>query len=111
MKGGGFPFRGACASWRGTLHPGAVTTPKRGEVPEWSIGAVSKTVVGLRPPWVRIPPSPPLQSLSGHCVSASLRCDRLEQPGLRSDDPDLAFRHLDTLGQGAQVVAAEAAAG
>ena len=34
--------------------------PKRGEVPEWSIGAVSKTVVGLRPPWVRIPPSPPL---------------------------------------------------
>jgi hypothetical protein len=36
-----------------------VTTPKRGEVPEWSIGAVSKTVVGLRPPWVRIPPSPP----------------------------------------------------
>ena len=33
--------------------------PKRGEVPEWSIGAVSKTVVGLRPPWVRIPPSPP----------------------------------------------------
>ena len=33
--------------------------PKRGEVPEWSIGAVSKTVVGASPPWVRIPPSPP----------------------------------------------------
>ncbi len=30
-----------------------------GEVPEWSIGAVSKTVVPLRVPWVRIPPSPP----------------------------------------------------
>ena len=29
-----------------------------GEVPEWTIGAVSKTVVGLGPPWVRIPPSP-----------------------------------------------------
>ena len=31
----------------------------RGEVPEWSIGAVSKTVVPLRVPRVRIPPSPP----------------------------------------------------
>ena len=30
-----------------------------GEVPEWPIGAVSKTVVRLRVPWVRIPPSPP----------------------------------------------------
>jgi integrase len=28
-------------------------------VPEWSIGAVSKTVVPSRVPWVRIPPSPP----------------------------------------------------
>ena len=44
---------------------------KRGEVTEWSIVAVSKTVVGLRLPWVRIPPSPPLApakalSRSGH---------------------------------------------
>ena len=31
----------------------------RGEVPEWSIGTVSKTVVGASSPWVRIPPSPP----------------------------------------------------
>src|SRR4029079_14382098 len=30
-----------------------------GEVPEWSIGAVSKTVVRASVPWVRIPPSPP----------------------------------------------------
>ena len=29
-----------------------------GEVPEWTIGAVSKTVVVLGLPWVRIPPSP-----------------------------------------------------
>ena len=29
-----------------------------GEVPEWTIGAVSKTVVVFGPPWVRIPPSP-----------------------------------------------------
>jgi hypothetical protein len=33
--------------------------PKRGEVPEWSNGAVSKTVEPARVPWVRIPPSPP----------------------------------------------------
>ena len=32
---------------------------ERGEVPEWSIGPVSKTGVPLRVPWVRIPPSPP----------------------------------------------------
>ena len=31
----------------------------RGEVPEWSNGAVSKTVVGASPPRVRIPVSPP----------------------------------------------------
>ena len=31
----------------------------RGEVPEWLIGAVSKTVVLARVPGVRIPPSPP----------------------------------------------------
>ena len=29
-----------------------------GEVPEWTKGAVSKTVVAVRSPWVRIPPSP-----------------------------------------------------
>ena len=32
----------------------------RGEVPEWSNGAVSKTVVLSRVPRVRIPPSPPI---------------------------------------------------
>src|ERR1700722_2179821 len=36
------------------LHAGA-----RGEVPERSIGTVSKTVVPSGVPWVRIPPSPP----------------------------------------------------
>ena len=33
-----------------------------GEVPEWSIGAVSKTVVPLRVPRVRIPASPQSES-------------------------------------------------
>jgi hypothetical protein len=30
-----------------------------GEVPEWLNGTVSKTVVRVTVPWVRIPPSPP----------------------------------------------------
>ena len=34
----------------------------RGGVPEWSIGAVSKTVVRASVPWVRIPPPPPDRS-------------------------------------------------
>ena len=35
-----------------------------GEVPEWSIGTVSKTVVRVCVPWVRIPPSPPTRQRS-----------------------------------------------
>jgi hypothetical protein len=34
---------------------------KDGEVPEWSNGAVSKTVVRASAPRVRIPPSPPFE--------------------------------------------------
>jgi hypothetical protein len=33
--------------------------PSDGEVAEWFKAAVLKTAVGSRPPWVRIPPSPP----------------------------------------------------
>ena len=33
-------------------------------MPEWLKGAVSKTVVAVRSPWVRIPPSPPNQLVS-----------------------------------------------
>ena len=36
-----------------------------GEVPEWSIGSVSKTEVPARVPGVRIPPSPPICPRSG----------------------------------------------
>src|SRR5262245_42178159 len=39
--------------------PSEATSFQCGEVPEWPNGAVSKTVVPLRVPWVRIPPSPP----------------------------------------------------
>lgn len=37
-----------------------LSQPPCGEVPEWSNGAVSKTVEGASPPRVRIPVSPPL---------------------------------------------------
>ena len=37
----------------------AVGSAARGGVPEWSNGAVSKTVVRASVPWVRIPPPPP----------------------------------------------------
>jgi hypothetical protein len=40
------------------LHP-SITL---GEMPEWSIGAVSKTVVPSRVPRVRIPVSPPIRN-------------------------------------------------
>ncbi|WP_395710443.1 hypothetical protein [Reyranella sp.] len=39
-----------------------------------------------------------------------MRHQGLEQPGLRSHDPDLADIHLDTLGERAQMVPAIAAA-
>ena len=42
--------------WPGGITPAAAGY---GEVPEWPIGAVSKTVVRVSVPWVRIPPSPP----------------------------------------------------
>ena len=38
-----------------------------GEVPEWSNGAVSKTVVGASLPRVRIPVSPPLNYIITIC--------------------------------------------
>jgi hypothetical protein len=40
------------------------TTRSDGEVPERSNGAVSKTVVGVTPPRVRIPVSPPIYQVT-----------------------------------------------
>ena len=40
-------------------HPLRHGPERSGEVPEWSNGAVSKTVDRASGPWVRIPPSPP----------------------------------------------------
>ena len=50
------PIRAPCVGGDDRLN----VRPSRGEVPERSNGAVSKTVVGATLPWVRIPPSPPL---------------------------------------------------
>ena len=62
--------------------------------------------------WIRRKgtPLPPFQSLSGHCVYAITRYQRLKQAGFRSHDPNLAFGNLDALGERAEVVAAIAAA-
>ncbi len=51
----------ACAHPESTLN--AAPPDPRGEVPEWSNGAVSKTVEPSRVPRVRIPVSPPLFTL------------------------------------------------
>jgi hypothetical protein len=45
--------------------------------------------------------------LCGHCVCAAVRYERLEQPGLRSHDPNLTFSDLDALSERAQMVAAK----
>jgi hypothetical protein len=42
-----------------------MSKPLCGEVREWLNRAVSKTVVPLRVPWVRIPPSPPVKKDKG----------------------------------------------
>jgi hypothetical protein len=84
----------------------------RGEVAEWSNAAVSKTVVGLRRPRVRIPVSPPIRNKAGH-LTRRVCCahERSQQIALRSHDADFAFIDVDPLGQGSQVVTAVAAAG
>ena len=57
-----------------------------GDVPERTNGTVSKTVVVARPPWVRIPPSPPSGPCSGRGPSSfrpSTRPDELVGHGSR----------------------------
>src|SRR5882672_9565906 len=85
-----------------------------GEVPEWSIGTVSKTVVRASVPWVRIPPSPPFQNRTANAGRSRpyTRAGRegSEKVAFRPHDANLLVRHLDPLGERAQVVAAIAAA-
>src|SRR5712664_2421472 len=61
VNGGNPDVRAKCREF-GPVAPPESASYKRGpgEVPEWSIGTVSKTVVRASVPWVRIPPSPPI---------------------------------------------------
>ena len=71
------------------------TADPRGEVPEWSIGTVSKTVVGASSPWVRIPPSPPLWQSAGHAARAkpwrTVAFVVLDHDGARAQEPKQAL--------------------
>ncbi len=54
--------------------------------------------------------APPFRSPSGHYGYAAVRHARLKQLGLGSQDAELAFGDVDTLGERAQVVASVGAA-
>ena len=84
-----------------------------GQVAERLNAPVLKTGVGASPPWVRIPPCPPLRNNDGHSVRRrgyAISGQHPEQVALRSHDADLAAIDLDPLRQGAKMVAAIAAA-
>ena len=68
VNGANPDFRAKCREF-GPVAPPESASYKRGpgEVPEWSIGTVSKTVVRASVPWVRIPPSPPIPPV-GHLM-------------------------------------------
>src|SRR5262249_10232451 len=87
---------------------------KQGRVAEWFKAAVLKTARGVSPSWVRIPPLPPFQYRTGHAgirrFPASYSDKRAQKLVFRSLDEHLALGDLDALGEGAQVVAAVAAA-
>src|SRR5262249_9665095 len=66
-----------------TRAPISAGLEDHGEVPEWSIGTVSKTVVRASVPWVRIPPSPPscfALRVTPNVVSSLVRVTRLRAP-------------------------------
>ena len=79
----------------GTKRPASVPAGHRvllgerpnqtGEVPEWSNGAVSKTVDRASGPWVRIPPSPPdRHAWPEHRVVRAKRTSQPELGGIRT---------------------------
>ncbi len=76
-----------------TRAPVALHRPRpfAGEVPEWSNGAVSKTVVPLRAPRVRIPVSPPYSLTPGFGVQAPALTPPGRKTGPRRCGPDAGF--------------------
>ena len=100
-----------CADWLGlAITLVDLAGNELGEVAERLKAPHSKCGILARVSRVRIPPSPPFQSLRGHRVCATVRHERLEQPGLRSHDTNLAFGDLDALGERAKMVTAVATA-
>ncbi len=85
----GLPRRAAFARFRapstGGFQRACHFAPARfcGEVPEWSNGAVSKTVVRVSVPRVRIPVSPPLYISHGNALRARFRWGGELSPGRR----------------------------
>ena len=88
-------------------------TRKRGEVPEWSNGAVSKTVEPARVPWVRIPPSPPLRNNGGHSARRrgyAVSGEHAQKVALRAHDADFPPIDLNPLRERTEMIAPVAAA-
>jgi hypothetical protein len=63
-----------------------------GEMPEWSIGAVSKTVVRVTGPGVRIPLSPQTISLTS-AIGGSVLCFTAEQARLAGARDDGKYKN------------------
>jgi hypothetical protein len=64
-----------CRNASGKLHE------RHGEVPERSNGTVSKTVVRVTVPWVRIPPSPPIFGALNRTDNAVSWSRAVDKPG------------------------------
>ena len=103
-----------CGRRRGRVRIVRSESADEGRVAEWFKAAVLKTAVGASPPWVRIPPLPPIQNRTANAGRSRFYArgggERSEQIALRSHDADFAVRDLDPLGQRAKVFAAIAAA-
>jgi hypothetical protein len=111
MRASGAALDAVAAALAATYNP-VITAA--GEVPEWSIGTVSKTVVRICVPWVRIPPSPPVRNRTANAGCIRLctgrGCQHLKQAAFRADDSDLAVCGLHAPGERAEVAAASACA-
>ena len=86
----------------GAIHPGSIPGPGTqnkptitGRMPEWSIGAVSKTVVPLREPRVRIPVFPQkirMKPAAGQRVSFVLHLPGPRHKNIRGSADSVAIR-------------------
>jgi hypothetical protein len=95
---------------RGSFDPASAprrAVPHRGEVPEWSNGAVSKTVERASVPRVRIPPSPPYPhspdyapghlAVENECLSGPRGCAGRCRPVQFGHDPRVGITVGDVI--------------